>query len=121
MFNGTVGGTSLTVTNNFGVTLYAEVSAINNAGIEGPMSVSSSGTVLLDPNTFRLSAIASGGVIALTWYSVTGLTYRVLASTDLTSGFWPLSSSILATGPTTGFQDTNATNPSRFYRVQLVP
>jgi glycosidase len=121
VFNGLVGGTSLTVTNNFGVTLYAEVSAINNAGIEGPMSVSSSGTVLLDPNSFRLSASASGGLTALTWSSVTGLTYRVLVSTDLSSGFWPLSSVILATGSTTGFQDTNATNPSRFYRVQLVP
>jgi hypothetical protein len=121
VFNGTVSGTSVTVTNSFGVTLYAEVSAINNAGIEGPMSVTSSGTVLLDPNSFRLSAAVSDGVTALAWTSVTGLTYSVLVSTDLTTAFWPLSTTILANGPTTGFLDTNATNPARFYRIQLVP
>ena len=44
VFSGFVPGTTLTVTNLYGATLYAEVSAVNNAGIQGPASASSAGT-----------------------------------------------------------------------------
>ena len=49
VFSGIVTGTTLTVTNHYGATLYAEVSAINNAGIQGSFSASSPGVVLVDP------------------------------------------------------------------------
>ena len=50
VFSGIVAGTSLTVTNSFGVHLYAEVSAINNAGIQGAASASSAGVALVNPS-----------------------------------------------------------------------
>ena len=50
VFNGTVTGTSAPATNVFNATLYAEVAAVNNAGVTGAFSPASAGVILLDPN-----------------------------------------------------------------------
>ena len=86
----------------FCATLYAEVSALNNASIEGALSGSSAGTILLDPNgdydrdgmsnakediagTNPLDANSvlrivnlSNAASVLTWTSVSGRNYQVL-------------------------------------------
>jgi glycosidase len=120
VFDGTVQGTTLTVTNVYGVTLYAEVSAINNAGIQGPFSPSSTGVLLLDPNSIpRILSLTNGNL--LTWSSTSNRIYRVMGTTNLAEGFIPVSGVITATGPTTLYLDTGATNTQKFYRVEMIP
>jgi hypothetical protein len=118
VFNSTVQGTSLTVTNVYGVTLYAEVSTINNAGIQGPASASSVGVTLVDPNWIPILSIQESSV--LSWTSVSGLTYQVWSTSDLGTPFTTLGGVITASGPAT--QSTNNfADPARFYRVQVFP
>jgi glycosidase len=118
VFNSTVQGTSLTVTNVYGVTLYAEVSTINNAGIQGPASASSVGVTLVDPNWIPILSMQESSV--LSWTSVSGLTYQVWSTSDLGTPFTTLGGVITASGPAT--QSTNNfADPARFYRVQVFP
>ena len=118
VFSGIVQGTTLTVTNVYGATLYAEVSAINNAGIQGPASASSAGVILVDPNWIPILSMQSPSV--LEWTSVSGKTYQVWSTTNLGIPFTTIGAVINAVGPTT--QSTNTLPDSaRFYRVQVFP
>ena len=144
VFNGLVSGTAQTVTNELGTTNYASVSAINNAGVEGLFSASSSGILLLDPNrdsdgdglsngaedlagTNPLDAHSVLRIVSLdqsrqvTWSSIAGRSYQVQATAALTNGLAAISPVILATGDTASFLDTVATNLTRYYRVQVLP
>ena len=56
---------TLTVTNVYGATLYAEVSAVNNAGIPGPASASSIGVTLIAPNWIPLLSMQGNSVLSL--------------------------------------------------------
>ena len=143
-FNATVSGTSVTVTNGIGTTLYARVSAINNAGIEGPFSPTSAGTILLDPNgdydhdgmtsaaediagtdpldtssVLRILSLANGNL--LTWSSVSNRTYLVLATAGLATNFVPISGVVTATGPTASYLDSTPTDSCKFYRINVLP
>jgi hypothetical protein len=65
----------------------------------------------------QINSIAQG---LITWISVPGKTYQVLASANLSDGFQPISWIISATGTNSFFVDVNYTNgPSRFYLVQV--
>jgi glycosidase len=139
-----VANTTVYATNSFGQTLYAFVSAINDAGIEGPASAVSPGVLLLAPgadqdgdgmsnlaediagtnpldanSVLRISAFANGNL--LTWSSVAQKTYQILATTDLSQDLAPISGVITATGPSTVYLDVAATNLSKFYRVKVIP
>ena len=118
VFSGIVTGTTLTVTNNYGATLYAEVSAINNAGIQGSFSASSSGVVLVDPAWIPVIHMANASV--LDWTSVSGKVYQVWSTTNLLVPFIALGSVITAADSTTSYTN-NATGSGRYYRVQLLP
>jgi glycosidase len=120
VFNGTVTGTSLTVTNSFGQTLYASVSAISNAGVEGGMSAGSSGTTLLDPASIVLGVGNVGGGIGLAWPQILSNFATLYTTTNLAAP------STWAPAPGSAFlsnQQLNlalpATNPASFYRLQL--
>jgi glycosidase len=118
IFDGVVEGTTLTVTNVYGSTLYAEVSAINNAGIVGSASPSSAGVILLNPNWIPMLSMPVNSV--LDWTSISGMTYQVLSTTNLTIPFTPFGGVITGSGPI--LQITNiSTNSTRFYRVQFFP
>jgi glycosidase len=118
VFSGIVQGTTLTVTNVYGSTLYAEVSAVNNSGIEGPSSASSRGITLVDPGWVPVLSLRGSSV--LVWTSLAGKTYQIWSTTNLQVPFSPLGVLITADGPTT--QSTNdLTDSVRFYRVQLFP
>jgi len=118
VFSGTVQGTTLTVTNVYGVTLYAEVAAINNAGIQGPASGSSAGVTLVNPSWIPVPSLRGNNV--LSWTSVSGLTYQVWSTTNLGVPFSTVGGVITASEPST--QSTNnSTAPMRFYRVQVFP
>src|SRR5262249_9663056 len=118
---------------SYNQTLYARISAINNAGIEGSFSPNSSGTILLDPNgdndgdgmnnanediagtnpldansLLRILSLANGNL--LTWSSVSGKTYRVLATANLPSNFIPISGVVTAANSTSSYLDNGATN-----------
>lgn len=118
VFSGIVQGTTLIVTNVYGATLYAEVSAINNAGIQGTASASSTGVTLVDPTWIPILSLQGNNV--LSWTSVPGKTYQVWSTTNLEIPFTPVGGIITASKPTT--QSTNNSSDSvRFYRVQLFP
>jgi hypothetical protein len=118
VFNGAVQGTTLTVTNIYGATLYAEVCAINIAGIQGPLSASSAGVVLVNPNWIPVLTMESRSV--LDWTSISGKTYQVWSTTNLNIPFMPIGGTIIASGPMT--QTTNnLPDAVRFYRVQVFP
>lgn len=144
VYNAVVSGTSVTVASVIGATLYARVSAINNAGIEGPFSPVSAGTLLLDPDAdydrdgmsntaeelagtdpldansaLRILSLADGNL--LTWSSISGKTYRVWATTSLAADFVPISGVVTAAAPTAACLDTAGTNSIKFYRVQALP
>ena len=118
VFNGIVQGSTLTVTNVYGATLYAEVSSINNAGIPGLASASSAGVTLVDPNWVPVLSMQGNSV--LSWTSISGLTYQVWFTTNFGIPFTTIGDVITASGPTT--QSTNNfADPVRFYRVQVFP
>lgn len=118
VFNGIVEGTTLTVTNVYGSTLYAKISAINNAGIQGPASVSSAGVTLVNPAWIPVLSIQPNNV--LSWTSISGMTYQVWSTTNLIIPFTPIGGVITGFGPT-----VQITNPPsdlmRFYRIQIFP
>ena len=113
VFSGIVQGTTLTVTNVYGATLYTEVSAINNAGIQGTISASSAGVTLVDPNWIPVLSMEGDSV--LNWTSVSGKTYQVWSTTNLGIPFTTIGGVITAFGPTT--QSTNAMSDS----VEILP
>jgi hypothetical protein len=118
VFTGVVTGTSVTVTNNFGALLYASVSAINNAGIESPASASSAGVALIDPGWIPTASVEAGAI--LYWNSVSGKTYQVWSTTNLTVPFTPIGGVITSTAPLLMFTN-NATNPAQYFKIQLFP
>jgi len=118
VFSGTVNGTSVTVTNNYGAHLYAQVSAVNNAGIQGAASAISPGVALVNPAWVPLASMNSGST--LNWNSVSGEAYQVWSTTNLSLPFTPFSGMVTASAPV--FTFTNSpTNAARFYQIQLYP
>ncbi|MFM2295680.1 MAG: hypothetical protein RLZZ350_2093 [Verrucomicrobiota bacterium] len=144
IFNGTVSVTNAAVVGSYGQTLFARVAAVNNAGIESAFSPASAALLVLDPaadsdgdGRSNASELAAGTnpldansvfkvlsfTVAhqLTWSSVVGKTYTVLATTNILSGFTAVSSNLTATAANTSFTDSTATNATKFYRVQVLP
>ena len=117
VFDGVVEGTSLTVTNTYGVTLFAEVSAINNAGIIGPGGPASLGVLLVNPAW--IPELSWQGNL-LDWNSISGLNYQVWTTTNLSRPFTAIGQVITGSGPTLQFTNVS-TDSTRFYRVQLFP
>jgi hypothetical protein len=61
----------------------------------------------------------SSGIVVLRWASVPGQTYRVLWSSDLTAGFVPLASGILATGTECAYTSELGAGRSSYYVIQV--
>lgn len=84
-----------------------------------------SGTDPRDPNScaaFDRSGItrAPAGGVLLRWYSGSGMSYRLLRSTNLAVGFEPLDTNVVATPPMNFYTDpTAAGSGPYFYRVQM--
>jgi hypothetical protein len=144
VFNGTINTTNQTAGGAFGHTLFASVAAVNNAGIEGPFSPVSSGTILLNPSadsdndgmsngaeaiagTHPLDANSVLQIISLTssnlltWSSVSGKTYQVHSATNLVGGFAPVSGIVTGLAPTASYQHTPPTNSGSFFKVRVLP
>lgn len=70
------------------------------------------------PMTVQLSR--SNGGPRLSWNSQAGLSYSVLTLDSLNQANWTnQSGSIIATGPSTSWTDSNSVpNPQRFYRIR---
>jgi glycosidase len=118
VFSGIVAGTTLTVTNSYGARLYAAVSAINGAGIQGTLSASSAGVALVDPAWIPVIQMEKSGV--LSWNSVSGLAYQVWSTTNLSLPFGALGNVITASDSSIS-STNNPTNSAQFYRVELLP
>ena len=143
VFNGIITTTNQAASGSYGSTLYAKVSAINNAGIEGAFS-GNGNALLLDPaadndgdgmsngaelfagtdpfdanSVLRIVSFTAGNLVS--WSSVSGKVYQVLATPALTTSLAPISGSITASVSVTSFPDPTATNVNKFYRVQVLP
>jgi hypothetical protein len=118
VFSGFVSSTSLTVTSSYGARLYAEVSAVNNAGIQGTFSASSAGVALVDPQWIPVAGMKTSSI--LNWNSVSGKTYQVWSTTNLMVPFTPLSGLMTATVSALTFTNT-PTNTAQYFRIQLFP
>ena len=150
VFNTLVGSvTSYTFTSATpGQVLYARVDAVNNAGVEGAVSTASAGVPVLDPNgdadgdgqsnaaedaagtnpldpasVLQITSVtrsAAAGTTQITWSSVAGKQYQVLAASDVVSGnYAPVSGVLTATGTTTSFTYTSSSS-QQFYRVGII-
>ena len=150
VFTGLVGNVTSYTLNGVtpGQTLYARVAAVNNAGVEGPLSAASAATPVLDPNAdsdgdgqsnaaedlagtnpldaaslLRITDVARNATThttQVTWTSVAGKQYQVEGTSDLAAGvFTAVSGTLTATGAMTTFTDTN-TNAKVFYRVKVI-
>jgi subtilase family serine protease len=68
------------------------------------------------------STAAAGGTISLTWSAMTGVTYQVQYTTNLSTINWiNLGSPISATGGSISTSDVTTLGPQRFYRVVVAP
>ncbi len=151
LFEGEVAFNSITVTVPFGQTVTATVRAVNNAGIKSTaVMASAGGTIALDPagdqdgdgqrndsedfaGTSPLDSASlfkivqakrlSASSVQLTWSSVAGRQYEVLATPSLAQAFINISGAtpLPATGATTSYTDSTATGGTRFYKVRVVP
>lgn len=145
VFNGILTGTSQTVSAALGQTLYATVIALNNAGIAGPASPSSTGVLLLDAavdndgdgmtngsehfagtnpldanSVLRILNLGGGGAL-LTWSSESGKSYQVYATTNLSQPFAPLSDVLPSGGAQTMFTNPAPDAGALLYRVAVLP
>jgi hypothetical protein len=112
-----ISGTSLTVTAGFGAHLYATVTVVNNAGIESAASTST-GIALVNPAWIPVANMSAGNL--LSWSSVSGQTYQVWSTTNLSLPFTTFGGSVMATAPL--LTVTNSIlDAVRFYRIQMIP
>jgi len=150
LFNATTTVTSQAVGGlSYGSVIYARVSQINNAAIEGPYSSTSAAIEVLDPATdrdgdgqsnaaeesagtnpldaaslFKATAVwISGNDVNVTIATVTGKTYQLETSTTLAPLSWsPVGTPVTASGPSTLFTHSGGSGqPKRFYRARVVP
>jgi hypothetical protein len=121
VFDGFVPGTNLTVSGAFGGLLYAETSAVNGAGIQGPFSPASAGALLLDVNSVRLRVAAGLNGVALSWPANLSNSATLYTTTNLAL---PVHWSPVAGNPVLTNSQGIITVPfsseaARFYRLQL--
>jgi hypothetical protein len=118
VFNGIISRTSLTVTNSFGAHLYATVTAVNNAGIESVPSAGSTGIALVNPAWVPVAAMTAPSL--LNWSSVSGKTYQVWSTTNLSVPFTAFGGYVTASAPVLTVTN-NPTDAARYYKIQLFP
>ncbi len=150
LFNSVLTGTTHTFSGlAFGTVVYARVSQVNNAGIEGSPSSSPAGVTALDPlgdadgdgqrnasehvagtnpldSASRLRIIShqvSGADVSITAATVAGRNYQLETSTTLIPGSWEdVGDAITAGSSSTVFAHPGGGGaPKRFHRVRVVP
>ena len=122
VLNLTIAGTTVAAASAYGQTLYAHVSAINNAGIEGPFSHNSAGTILLDPSTIRLAASLAAASISLRWPGSLNTNFTsVYSATNLTppANWLPVLGAPFLSNQQWLFTASTTNGPAHYYRLQL--
>lgn len=73
------------------------------------------------PSILSITGARTGNAL-ITWSAVSNVTYRVQFKSDLNATNWTnLAGDITATGGTASKSDSTSGNPSRFYRIQVLP
>jgi hypothetical protein len=79
-------------------------------------------TVSVVPPPSFSSSLISNGVMTLTWSAISGQTYRVQYTTNLTDTNWQnLTPDVTATGDTASQTNSPLSDAQRFYRVLVLP
>ncbi len=73
-----------------------------------------------EPEPATITAVqVNGNLFELTFSSISGSSYSILASDDVTSGNWSeMASGIVASGETTTWQDSTPVTGQRYYQIQ---
>jgi hypothetical protein len=86
------------------------------------LSDSNSFTVVVVPPPALSTGTISNGVLTLTWSAISGQTYRVQYSTNLTETNWTdLTPDVTANDITATQTDSTLSDEQRFYRVMVLP
>jgi hypothetical protein len=101
---------------------FATPGASPNPGVElRVLDVLGYHCVIAVPAPAFVSVARSGNTINLVWTAVSGSSYQLLDSTNLSSSVWStLGSSITASSSTASYADTIGPSQQRFYRVELL-
>jgi hypothetical protein len=75
--------------------------------------------IVIVPPPLVISGLASNNQLLL-WDSASGVNYQVLATTNLTQPFQPISGIIPGQGTTTSYYDPDPL-PQKFYKIEMVP
>ena len=79
-------------------------------------------SVTLIPAPIFQSTAATSGSISLTWSAMSGVTYQLQYTTNLSTLVWTnLGPPTTATGGSISTSDVTTSNPQRFYRVVVAP
>ena len=79
------------------------------------------GTDPYDPVSMIIITEMANSNQLVVWNSVEGIRYQVLATTNLTFPFQPISPVSSATGSSSFFFDAARAATNKFYRIQVVP
>jgi PKD repeat protein len=86
-----------------------------------PLSAARSFNVAVVPLAFQPVSL-SNGVLTISWGSISGLTYRLQYTTNLSNPSWnDLVPDVMASGDTASTTDLTSPDAQRFYRVKVVP
>jgi uncharacterized repeat protein (TIGR01451 family) len=86
------------------------------------LSASNSFIIFVAPPPAFSAGTVSGGALTLTWSSISGQTYRVQYSTNLTGTNWTdFPPDVTANDVTASKTDSNLTNVQKFYRIMVLP
>ncbi len=82
---------------------------------------SDSKTVIVAP-PFQITSLANANSNSLiVWGSTPGVSYQVLATTNLTQPFEPIGPVVTTNGFSASFYDTSPSAPQKFYEIEIVP
>jgi hypothetical protein len=85
--------------------------------------LSNSVTMIVPPLPIISTSGLAGSSQSVIWSSIPGVNYTVLATTDLSLPFTPISGIIPGTGPSTSYLDVSNSPPvpEKFYEIEIVP
>ncbi|MGA2685067.1 MAG: alpha-amylase family glycosyl hydrolase [Verrucomicrobiota bacterium] len=101
---------------------------ITSGGVYNIQATYSNGIVLSDDKTvivtlpLEITSLANASANPLiVWGSTPGVTYQVLATTNLAQPFQPVGQVVTTNGFSASFYDTSPATPQKFYEIEIVP
>ena len=81
--------------------------------------ISDTRSVIVVP-PLTISGLGGDNYQLVLWNSAPGVNYQVLATTNLSQPFQPISGTIPSQGTTTSYYDNNTNSLQKFYQIEMV-